>query len=161
MPGRPTTYPTLGESIRIKARGLDDGFYPGLVGDLFTLADVADNLATELARTRAELTDMTKLAKSRLEVSDRRLDEALEALRERDLARAEALRHERNWLSAGARADRLGARVADMTHQLSVAAQYAAAQPCSCSEHEVRANVADPCDRCLILGRRLDEPVDQ
>lgn len=38
---------------------------------------------------------------------------------------------------------------------------YADKQPCMCSEHEVRANVADPCDRCLALGRVLDEPVDQ
>ena len=160
MPNGHTTYPTLGESIRQQARSLDNGFYPGTVGTLCTLANVGDQLATELAKTRQELEDANSLARARLQVCDSQRTMIETTTEHRNNANS-------RYLAEVATTDALRAQLTDVSASYNRAAAmldrliaYADKQPCMCSEHEVRANVADPCDRCVALGRVLDEPID-
>jgi hypothetical protein len=160
MPEGRTTYPTLGEAIRSRAEHLDVRFFPDSHHDLLRLATMADELGVELARTRRELADMDALAAARLQVCDSQAAMIATVTEQRDNANRRYLERDReagHWSQTHGELSAAYNRIADAA---AVLVAYAEAQPCMCSEHEVRANVADPCDRCKALGRVLDEPVD-
>lgn len=148
MPDGPTTYPTLGERIRIKARTMDDGFYPGSVDDLFTIANTVDLLLIDLAKRRQDTADADRLAAHRDRIADG------QHLRIRELEQqAEHWSQTLSEVSAGF--NRLAAENAELV-------AYVMAQPCACSEHELRTDpAATPCDRCRALGRRMDIEVER
>ena len=159
MPNGPTAYPTLGATIREYVAGIDD-FYPATQERLIKVADDVEAMAADLAKTRAELEDANSLARARLQVCDSQRTMIETTTEHRNNANS-------RYLAEVATTDALRAQLTDVSASYNRAAAmldrliaYADKQPCMCSEHEVRANVADPCDRCVALGRVLDEPID-
>lgn len=139
MPHGPTSYPALGVSIHACARRLGSTF-PATAEELHSHAADVDDMLVNLAKTRGELDDITKLASNRLAAMD---DLRVELVNASTLTRV------------------ANQRVADRTHKLTALVAYVDAQPCMCSEHELRNDPdAEPCDRCKALGRRNDEPVE-
>jgi hypothetical protein len=140
MPHGPTTSPALGDLIRTCAQRLAATF-PATADELHSYGTEVDAVIVDLGEIRGELDDINRLAANRLAAMD---DLRAELVNARTLTRI------------------ANHRVADRTHKLAALVAYVDAQPCTCSEHELRSDPdAEPCDRCKALGRRNDEPVEQ